>query len=152
MSKLSDNWHLLNACGFISLHRCPAKAGAMDAIEVEAPQVADPVQLELESWLLANGFDVRHAHKGLINRNVGHFEINRSGEGDERDEVEGWGREAIKAVGDADFQWRRHTSAAKSAQAAAAPGPLRWPRGSNTYFLNSMQDLIHSNYCYNSCI
>jgi hypothetical protein len=37
----------------------------------------------------------------------------------------GWGREAIKAVGDADFQWRRHASAAKSAQAAAAPGPLR---------------------------
>jgi hypothetical protein len=25
----------------------------------------------------------------------------------------GWGREAIKAVGDADFQWRRRASAAK---------------------------------------
>jgi hypothetical protein len=49
----------------------------------------------------------------------------KSGEGNEEDEVEGWGREAIKAVGDADFQWRRRTSAAKSAQAAAAPGPLR---------------------------
>ena len=48
-----------------------------------------------------------------------------SGEGNEGDEVEGWGREAIKAVGDADFQWRRRTSAAKSAQAAAAPAALR---------------------------
>jgi hypothetical protein len=43
----------------------------------------------------------------------------------EKDEVEDWGREAIKAVGDADFQWRRHASGAKSAQAAVAPGPLR---------------------------
>lgn len=105
-----------------------ALAGAIDAIEMEVAQVADTVQLDLNGLLLAKGDNVRHSHETLILLSC-HFcdgRLNRGVErGNERDEVEGWGREAIKAVGDADFQWRSHASAAKSAQAAAAPGPLR---------------------------
>jgi hypothetical protein len=49
-----------------------------------------------------------------------------SGEG-KGDEGGCWGPEAIKAVGDADFQWRTTLVAPRRAQAAAAPSGM--PRG-----------------------
>lgn len=95
---------------------------------MEVARNVELVQLEMKSLLLAGGGRRTACRKrtclAVVQTSLLSF-LPQSGEGNERDEVEDWGREAIKAVGDADFQWRRHASAAKSAQAAAAPAALR---------------------------
>lgn len=65
----------------------------------------------------------------------------------------GWGREAIKAVGDADFQWRRRASAAKQERSGRrCSGTSSMPRGSSAYFQNNMQGISLVHWIVYSCI